>query len=316
MQRSRSPSRLGAAIATAAPLAAFAACFMACSASSDTSTFTGTAAGTGTGTGSGGGAASSSAGLFDGGTGSTGSGGGDGCSEQAKLVYVIGTNNELFSFYPPTLELTQVGTIACPSNGATPFSMAVDRRGIAWILHNDGRIFHVDTTDASCTATAYQPGQLGLTLFGMGFVSDAAGSEEETLHIADYNGSGLATIDTETLQTSWVGAWDDLFGGAELTGTGDARLFGFFNQEPVVIAEIEKTNAAILSQAAQPSVEIGSGWAFAFWGGDFWLFTAPFGDSQIDHYRPGVGTQIVKQNLGAVIVGAGVSTCAPVIPPD
>jgi hypothetical protein len=57
---------------------------------------------------------------------------------------------------------------------------------------------------------------------------------------------------------------------------------------------------------------MGSGWAFAFWGGDFWVFTAPAGDSRITRFRPSDGSvTTVVDSLGAIIVGAGVSTCAP-----
>lgn len=69
--------------------------------------------------------------TFD--AGATGTSDGDaglGCSEAASLIYVVGTGNELCSFYPPTLEMKQVGSIACPSGGfATPFSRTVDRKG-------------------------------------------------------------------------------------------------------------------------------------------------------------------------------------------
>ncbi len=290
---------------------------VACSATAGDNAFNGAGGGAGTGTG----ATSTGTGtLFDaGGGGSTGSGG-DGCSEAAKLVYIIGEDNALYSFYPPTLEIKSVGIINCPQNGGfgTPFSMAVDRKGIAWVLFSDGKLYHVDTTTAACSATSYVPGQQGFSTFGMGFVSDTSGSDAETLYVADYFGSGLAKIDTQSLSLSFIGAYDQLPNqAAELTGTGDARLFGFYQGSPIIIAEIDKSNAHILSQAPQPSVSIGSGWAFAFWGGDFWLFTSPLGDSQIDRYRPSDGTTTtVKYNLGSNIVGAGVSTCAPVEPPN
>ncbi|MDI1449064.1 hypothetical protein [Polyangium sp. 6x1] len=257
--------------------------------------------------------------LFgDGGIMGAGGGSGDDtCAEEAKLVYIIGQDNELYSFNPPTLEVKLIGVIDCPTGGlGTPFSMAVDRKGTAWILFSDGRIYHVDVKTAACAATTFAPGQQGFSTFGMGFVSDSKGSSAETLYVADYNGKGLARINTQTLELSFVGPWDQLSGAAELTGTGDARLFGFFNYTPIIIAEIDKASGNILSQAPQPSVSIGSGWAFAFWGGDFWLFTSPTGDSQIQQYRPSTGTTtVVKTGLGTNIVGAGVSTCAPVETP-
>jgi len=276
--------------------------------------------GVGPGTGGMGSGANGSGGedLFgDGGLTGGGGGPGDACSEEAKLVYVIGQDNQFYSFYPPTLEVKLVGLINCPGAGfSRPFSMAVDRQGIAWILFEDGRIFHVDVKTAACTPTAFVPGQLGYTTFGMGFVSNGVGSNDETLYVADYLGKGLAKIDTTSLKLSPVGPWDKLTGAAELTGTGDSRLYGFYNDIPIIVAEIDKSSGKILSQAPQPSISIGNGWAFAFWGGDFWLFTSPTGQSQIDRYRPADGTTTtVKTGLGTNIVGAGVSTCAPFEPP-
>ena len=58
----------------------------------------------------------------------------------------------------------------------------------------------------------------------------------ETLYVADYSGKGLAKIDTTALTLQTVGPWDQLSGAAELTGTGDGRLFGFFQANPIIIA--------------------------------------------------------------------------------
>lgn len=302
----------------AAGLSAATLLVPACAASSD-----------GTEAGDGGSGATGSTSTLNGAGGSggstftgTGSGGGsgDGCSEAAKLIYIIGQGNNFYSFYPPTLEVKSIGVINCPQGGgfATPFSMAVDRQGVAWILFNDGRIYNVDVTTAACTATAYQPDQQGFSTFGMGFVSDTPGSAEETLYVAGYFGQGIAKIDTGSLTLSFVAPYDALNSAAELTGTGDARLYGFFQNTPIIIAEIDKTNGHIISQAPQPTINIGSGWAFAFWGGDFYLFTSPnFSDSQIDKYSPATGTTTtILTNIGDNIVGAGVSTCAPTEPPQ
>lgn len=270
-------------------------------------------AGAGTTTGQGAGVG------FDAGSG--GSGADSGCSEEAKLVYVVGTTNELYSFHPPTLAFEPIGMINCPQGGgvATPFSMAVDRSGIAWVLFNDGNLYNVDITDASCTATGFVPNQLsGFHLFGMGFTSDSPGSNEETLYVASYDGVGIGRLDRQTLQVSQVGTYDQIHQAGELTGTGDARLFGFFLGPPITVAEIDKSTSHILSQAAQPTIDIGAAWAFAFWGGDFWLFTSPnYASSQVDQYRPAAGTtSTVVTSVGFNIVGAGVSTCAPVTPPN
>ncbi|HZO15311.1 MAG TPA: hypothetical protein VFB62_18685, partial [Polyangiaceae bacterium] len=180
--------------------------------------------------------------------------------------------------------------------------------------------------------TSYAPNQQGFMVFGMGFSSDGPGSRSEQLFVhdnspfyglPDVTWSGLATIDVATNSLAPIGLYTQLGSSrAELTGTGDGRLFGFFPDEvPPVVAEIDKTNVTILSVAPQASVEsMNGGFAFAHWGGDFWLFystpTNPSG-SVVAQYQPALGTTpVVKNDVPFVVVGAGVSTCAPLQPPN
>jgi hypothetical protein len=300
----------------------------ACSAASDSRFSKGTAASSGTG-------GSSSTGTLDvGATTSTGDVGGfspsgasgtstgsgsSECSDASKLVYVVGSGNELYSFSPPTLAIKQVGEINCVAQGGfgTPFSMAVARDGTAYVLFDDGKLFAIDTTTAECKATSFVPNQLpGFDLFGMGFSTNPGDPNSETLYVASFDGAGLGTIDLTTMKLSMIAPYDLVSDPGELTGTGDGRLFGFFLSTPVKVAEIDKTSAKILSIAPQPTVDIGGGWAFAFWGGDFWLFTAPSQfTSQIDRYQPSTKTTTKVAEVPFKIVGAGVSTCAPVEEP-
>jgi len=52
---------------------------------------------------------------------------------------------------------------------------------------------------------------------------------------------------------------------AELTGTGDAKLFGFFTTSPVRVAQIDKSSAKILSDHTVSGVATPLAWAFSFW---------------------------------------------------
>jgi hypothetical protein len=239
------------------------------------------------------------------------------CAERAKLVYVLSDDAVIYAFLPTTLEFTKIGLLSCPSAAsATPYSMAVDRSATAWVLYDDGNLYRVSTEDASCEGTAFTPEQHGFGRFGMAFVSDAPGSEAETLYGAPYEGQGLGKIDLDTFQLDYVGNYDALFDKAELTGNAAGKLYGYFDGEPVVLAEIEKQNAKILSQKPMPEIVIGHAWAFAFWGGDFYLFSAPGVTSRVDRYRPTDGSVVnVKTGIGFSVVGAGVSTCAPLAIP-
>jgi hypothetical protein len=57
-------------------------------------------------------------------------------------------------------------------------------------------------------------------------------------------------------------------------------------------------------------------WAFAFWGGDFWVFLMKGTETSTTIYQYDAATGTPKGSKaapGRTIVGAGVSTCAPVI---
>ncbi len=237
-------------------------------------------------------------------------------------VYLISTEDRLIRFYPPSASFTTIGTISCPSGpGAEPFSMAVDRDGIAYVLFNDGELFRVSTLTASCQATGFQGSQNGFPLlFGMGFSSNAT-DPGETLFVAgaDTQNTGipseLATIDPLTFTLAPIAHMSQFIGEPELTGTGDARLFAFAPGTPTShLSEIDKASAAVLSDVHldlnQATI---TAWAFAFWGGDFYFFTSDQpGHSVVHRYTPGGDPKppvVATTNL--TIVGAGVSTCAP-----
>jgi hypothetical protein len=239
------------------------------------------------------------------------------------LIYVITESNLLQSFYPPTATFTTIGTIAClDPGGMMPFSMAVDRKGIAYVLFGDGNLFRVSTADASCAATAFVSGTNGFpTLFGMGFAADNNDAGTETLYVAGdpgMIGNGddaiLASIDTTTFALTTIGSFTPTISAPELTGTGAGQLFGFFstdNMASSAIAQIDKSNARVTGVSPLPNVVQGSGWAFGFWGGDFYTFTAPNGTTVVTRFSPGDGSIVQVASTDQLIVGAGVSTCAP-----
>ncbi len=241
-------------------------------------------------------------------------------------IYVVAQDtNELLAFYPPQGTFKRIGVIACPTQAlpppnmgvATPFSMAVDRKGVAYVLFNDLHIYRVSTATAACVATPFKANQLGFSTFGMGFSTNMAGPTE-TLFVAadDTASSRLGSIDTTSFNLSVVGGFHPVVSRAELTGTGDGRLFAFYTDPSSnmnsLVGEIDKSTAAVIAADRIP-VDQSNGYAFGFWGGDFYLFTgsttAP--GSIVTRFRPADKTTVVVGAYPALIVGAGVSTCAP-----
>jgi len=294
----------------------------------------------------GGGGFGDDGGVFNGdGSFSNGDGGGTGpnqnCSAAAMLVYVLSAENDLYSFNPPSKQFKKIGTLGCQTN-MTPNSMAVDRNANAWVnyaqadmttgMDTGGAIFKVSTADASCQPTSIHLSQNWYRL-GMGFSTDTANGTSETLYVAATGSMnpfgmggaspGLGKIDLKAQSLAPIGGFGGALDGqnAELTGTGDARLFGFFTTTPVQIAQIDKSSGAANNAKPLNGVETPSYWAFSFWGGDFYLYTAdkydmanPF--SSVTRFRPTDGSvTVLAQNIGFRVVGAGVSTCAPTTPP-
>ena len=233
----------------------------------------------------------------------------------ATLIYVVSQDSELLSFYPPAGVFKTIGKLACPTaNGNTPFSMSVDRKGVAYVLYNDGALFKVSTATALCQATSYQVNQQGFTTFGMGFATVGAGPAEQLFVASDRNsGSSLGSIDTMTFKLTNVGPITPGISRAELTGTGDGRLYAFTSDGATgsAISEIDKVTAALVGTDALPTVDQGNGWAFAYWGGGFYLFTGAGGVQTTYQYNPFTRAISVIAHHSSLIVGAGVSTCAP-----
>ena len=311
--------------------------------------FTGIGSGSGSGSGGGGsssgGSSSGGGGLLgDGGLGMLGSGdeGGssDGASGVGLFIYVISETNDLYTFdptqFPSAQAFTMVGPVTCDSSGVN--SMAVDWSGTAWVNFNSGSIYKVTTTSpVTCTPTNFVSGQAGFTaVLGMGFSVDTPGGNTETLFVSDNAGPGgtcmdtmpssgcmglgLGTIDTSTMTLTALGAYTSTAAGynAELTGSGDAKLYGFFTTTPGSYGPIDKTSGQTSSPAptALPTVTVGNGgYAFSFWGGDFYFYTAPDDNTVVTHLQSSTGMTTPSPELSFTIVGAGVSTCAPTVFP-
>lgn len=242
------------------------------------------------------------------------------CAEAGTtFIYVISNDYQLYSFDPATNNVKFIGNIKCPADpGDTPFSMAVDRKGVAYILFTDERLYRVSTLNAACVATSYVPRQSNFGVFGMGFATnDDPTGPTELLYVQgdrrNTSASGLARIDVTNFKLTPIG--DPNVEHAELTGTGGGALYGFYKRSttspPSYIGEIDTSDGQVKSEKKLDTIDQGQGWAFAFWGGDFYMFHSPNGSSRVTRYRPANDTLVQVTTLPSVIVGAGVSTCAP-----
>ncbi len=247
------------------------------------------------------------------------------CAHDATAyVFVLSSDGALYRFAPDLKVFTKIGPLGCTSV-SIPNSMAVDRHATAWVNYLDGTIRAVNTADAGCTGRTINMPSAWESV-GMGFASSDAGAATEALYVAGSatnTSSGLGRLDLDAGSVTALGQFTAPLTATdtELTGTGDGRLFGFFASSPVRLAQIDKASAAILSST--PFTQIGTPqyFAFSFWGGRFYFYTypnaTPGSSTNVTEYDPTTGAvnTTYMTDIGFLIVGAGVSTCAPTVPP-
>lgn len=243
-------------------------------------------------------------------------------------IFVLSKTAQLWKYTPQTHGFQMLGPVDCGLNPST-FSMGVDRQGFAWVQYSDLKLRKIDVTDTTqCSDPGFAPMQNGIENFGMAFVSNSAADKCDRIYGNHYNGtaegdmvSEFFSVDPVTLDVVPHGLSD--YGLAELTGTGDGRAFLFAGPDPSKLVEVDKATGATVEIIPLPGVKTGGGFAFAFFAGDFYFFTDNESDStsEVTHLdyddSDNNGVQdltVVVQDAPLRIVGAGVSTCAPLIP--
>ena len=251
---------------------------------------------------------------------------GPACSDATQYVYVLSAEGEIHRFWPPTLTFERVGRPSCLPEGAAMFSMAVDRHARAFALAQDQIVYQVDLATGACEPTAVDRSTAGLAFrhFGMAYVADPTSPDGETLFVREawvgtstwgFGGAPdpgtrrLATLDPRTGRLALRGTGEGV--DADLTGTGDGKLYGFFVSGEV--GQIDVATGALATRFDLGGLQVEGGWAVAAWGGDLWVFSSVLGETTRAHrFHPSTGQiDLVSDQAGFEVVGAGVSTCAP-----
>jgi hypothetical protein len=199
--------------------------------------------------------------------------------------------------------------------------MMVDEEGYRYI-------YTIDAATLDCVDSGFvDPIDEDIFVNTLAFVADAPDSETESLYVGANLGVAfdpevplsLGRVDLETMELDIVGTSDLVPTGssqiADLSGTGDSRLWGFFSGNSAVIAELDEQDSALVDHEVL-DFGVGSPWAFAQWEGRLWLFSSS-GDpgSDIRAWDPQTGdVEDIHPGIGVSVVGAAVSTCAPYKP--
>lgn len=243
------------------------------------------------------------------------------------ILYAITESNTLIAYDPPSNSFQFLGNITCPGGGM-PFSMAVDQSGAPTTIFSDGTLYRlqIHSGGVTCQLAGKVPSDAGPNTFGMGYTANVQGGE--TLYIAtNAVPSSLGILDTTTYTVRPVAEFQPDLASPELSGNGAGELFAFAGDQcscngdiqcctSSKVVQVDKTNGRVLGAFSLKNLPFGRGWAFGYWGGALYLFTAPDNvSSVVTRFDLATHQAQQVQTYPEVIVGAGVSTCAPLDAP-
>ena len=236
----------------------------------------------------------------------------DDCNETSDLLYAVDKGNGgLYLFDPLSGAFELLGIPDCGMFSGTPASMAVARDGVAYIRYSSSTLYAVDLQTLHCVETDMVVSSFGK--FGMGYATLHGNTWQDELFIANRN--TLAKLNTDTFQVETLGS---LPSQSELTGNSRGKLFGVFPLEaPAQIMELDRHSGQPLSSITlsfMPSPTSIDTFAFATWGGEFYVFLRLYGmgeSTRVYRISSSGATQVLSDGTGRNIVGVGVSTCAP-----
>lgn len=237
----------------------------------------------------------------------------DDCEDTEELIYALSRDDgQLYTFDPEARVFASLGRVSCGTS-QTPGSMSVDRTGTAYVRYADNAVYALDLSTMACAPTGYSDRASGFDSFGMGYATDSADTWRDQLYVA--NDSQLGVLDTDTWTIRNVGRMDSQ---SELTGNAEGELWAILPlEQPAEIVQLDLETAAVLTTLRLPTFPDPGNidtFAFATWGGAFYVFVREYGmGSSTDVYEvdsSGAMSRIME-DVGFDVVGAGVSTCAP-----
>lgn len=206
-----------------------------------------------------------------------------GCAPDNADIVVLSDEGELWTYTPASGAFALLRAVVCPGVD-TPYSLAVDRAGVAWIQYaSDGNLYTFDpAAPGPCAPSGVVPQAAQLTkYFGLSFAAPGPLAACDRLFLFAYSGEGpftegpgigaLGVYDPQDQSIIKIGSTD--YDGGELAGTGEGRLFAFAGADPAKLIEYDQASAEALVTSPLPGLRKTRASAFAFHGGDAWFFT-------------------------------------------
>lgn len=202
------------------------------------------------------------------------------CVPGNDLIYLLSDDDEIYTYDPLGDVFEYVTDVICPGE-QKPFSLAVDRTGLAWIQYASEDVYTFDPmAPAPCEFAGVVGGQ-AFGLFGMSFAPEDNFDLCDRLFLHSYSGEGpfsegpgagaLGVFDPMTMELASLGPVD--YDGGELAGTGEGRLFAFAGVNPAKLIEYDKDTAMPISTLPLAGLSKTRASAMAFHSGDAYFFT-------------------------------------------
>jgi hypothetical protein len=237
------------------------------------------------------------------------------CRALDETILLVTTAGDLHRFHPLTLQTELLGNLHC---GTVINSMTVSRSHDLYVGAASGALFIANPKSLECRPTPFDGSQVGFNRYGMGFTADDVPSGESLFITPRLNErvGRLMRLDVETFVASTVGTFFPTLPPSEVKGTGDGRLYLVHvadGTQSARLVTVDKKTAALGRSVDLPLPSNYLGFDFAFWGGDFYIFSAAGTDTsaKVTRFHPADGSVTELGRIPPIVVGAAASTCSP-----
>jgi hypothetical protein len=244
------------------------------------------------------------------------------CTSGEPYALVLSGNGEggLYRFYPDTLSLARIGTLACGSTTSELNSFTVLPVGPAYVSNTLGELCVVDLTTFVASPTSFDAKVVSNRPYGMAVLPDNAPAvatlfiavrstgQADTLSRVDLSTFGLTTVGP--IQLHQDGGTQPC-AGIELTTTSKGGLYGFgVDTDPPLLLAIDPKTGNTVKMAEVPVANPG-GFALVEWQGTIYVFFAESGarGSTVFTFRDGDAQVTRIGDIDTAVIGAGVALC-------
>jgi hypothetical protein len=228
-------------------------------------------------------------------------------------AYLVSETGTFYEYDPASLQARPLGSLACPDpNGSQPFTMTVTE-GNAYVIYQDSLLYKVDLATLACSATAFNPGAVGLQ--GNFGIASAYEGATEWLYLYGCVNSGptcvptLARADLTTYAVELVGAVAPLpptmIFPVDMKADGYGRLFAI--DYPGNLIQIDRTTGTVVGYDATGFTLSPSAEALLAWNGLLYIFGGRTGT--VAQYDLVAHKLIPLGQVNDAIVGAGAAPC-------